>query len=252
MKFLKRSIDSYWLFKEYNQVLGLRESLCFILQELLKNEKLKKINVGGEPLLVRTNSPDLKVAIRTLFRSEFDEIELKNAHFILDAGAYIGTSAIYFSKKYPNAKIIALEPEAENFNLLVQNTKSINNIIPLKAALWSRSEIKELKDRNTGQWGYTISDTFDETHLLNQKVNCISIDAILKEYKINVIDLLKMDVEGSEKEILENSSGWIDKVNVISVELHDRIIVGCGRAFYLATKDFKKFKKKGEKITAYR
>ena len=71
-------------------------------------------------------------------------------------------------------------------------------------------------------------------------------------YGIESIDLLKMDIEGGEKDVLENAQGWIDCVDTITVELHDRICMGCDRAFYLATKDFVRFEKQGEKVTAYR
>ncbi len=74
----------------------------------------------------------------------------------------------------------------------------------------------------------------------------------MEKYSIDKIDLLKMDIEGGEKNVLENSSDWIDSVDIITVELHDRICVGCDRAFYLSTKDFKTFEKHGEKITAYK
>ena len=74
----------------------------------------------------------------------------------------------------------------------------------------------------------------------------------MKEHDIDSIDLLKMDIEGAEKDVLEKSSGWIDRVDVLCAELHDRICMGCDRAFYLATKDFRTFERHGEKITAYR
>jgi hypothetical protein len=74
----------------------------------------------------------------------------------------------------------------------------------------------------------------------------------MKEHDIDSIDLLKMDIEGEEKDVLEKSSGWIDRVDVLCAELHDRICMGCDRAFCLATKDFRTFERHGEKITAYR
>ena len=70
---------------------------------------------------MRTNSPDLKVAIRTLFKSEFENIELSNVSFIIDAGAYIGSSAIFFAEKFPNATIVAVEPEIGNYAMLLKN-----------------------------------------------------------------------------------------------------------------------------------
>jgi len=74
----------------------------------------------------------------------------------------------------------------------------------------------------------------------------------MNEHGIESIDLLKMDIEGGEKDVLENSQEWIGSVSAMTIELHDGISMGCSRAFYLATKDFKVFETHGEKVTAYR
>ncbi len=76
--------------------------------------------------------------------------------------------------------------------------------------------------------------------------------ALLTKYGFESIDLLKMDIEGGEKNVLESASDWVDLVKVMTVELHDRICMGCSRAFYLSTQNFQTFEKHGEKVTAYR
>ncbi|GHT40273.1 hypothetical protein FACS189443_0370 [Planctomycetales bacterium] len=60
----------------------------------------------------------------------------------------------------------------------------------------------------------------------------------MQDYNIKNIDVLKIDVEGSEKEIFENSDEWIDFVNVFLIELHDRIKPGCAKAFFNAINRF--------------
>ena len=55
----------------------------------------------------------------------------------IDAGANIGLAAVYFSSRFPEAKILALEVEAANFELLRHNTAFYPNITCLKKALWS-------------------------------------------------------------------------------------------------------------------
>lgn len=52
--------------------------------------------------------------------------------------------------------------------------------------------------------------------------------------------ILKMDIEGAEKEVFSNHPVWMSKIGMIVIELHDKIKVGCNRAFYLATDDFVK------------
>jgi len=223
-----------------------------ILDEALKREVERTISIGGTKIVVRSNTPDLKVAISSLFEKEYENIRCANPRTIIDVGANIGTSAIYFAKKYPDAKIYAVEPENGNFDLLTRNTVNYENIIPVKAAIWGSADKRVIKNRDTGHWGYTISDTQNKVTSTGQEIDCVTISNFMSEYKISKIDILKMDIEGGEKDVLENSSEWIHSVDVITAELHDRICMGCDRAFYLATKDFSEFEKHGEKVTAYR
>jgi len=224
----------------------------FILDDLSGRERVRPVRVGGTNIYVRTNTSDLNAAKDGLFDKEYENIRCSDPRVIIDAGAYIGTSAIFFAKKYPNARILALEPEESNFNMLLKNTETYENIIPIKSALWGVVGKKIIQYRYTGHWGYGISDTHNRTETTGQEIDCVTVGSLMKEYSFDKIDLLKMNIEGGEKDVLENSSDWIDSVNIMMVELHDRICMGCSRAFYLSTKDFKTIEPDGHKVTAYK
>lgn len=75
---------------------------------------------------------------------------------------------------------------------------------------------------------------------------------ILERFGISSIDILKLDIEGGEKKVLEDSHNWVDKVRVFVAELHDRIVPGCSDVFEIATGAFKLKNKRGEKVFASR
>lgn len=246
---LKSKLKRYYQY--YKAIKGWGALLC-ILDEIRKRGRERMIAINGVPIHLRTNTPDLFVAISGLYEEEYAYIHLSNPQVILDAGAHIGTSSIFFARKYPNAQVIAIEPEEENFDLLLKNTSQYKNIVAIRAAIWGTPEKRILQNRFTGQWGYTIAETSNRTESTGEEIDCLTIDILMKELGITSIDFLKMDIEGSEKDVLEKSAGWIDAVETITAELHDRICAGCEQAFYFATKDFKTFEMRGEKITAYR
>ena len=64
-----------------------------------------------------------------------------------------GFASIYFANKYPGAKIIAIEPEQSNFELLKDNIAPYPNIIPIQAALWHKNEEINLIDPGLGKSG---------------------------------------------------------------------------------------------------
>ena len=211
------------------------------------------LTIGNIPIKLRAGTSDEKVAKSVLQEGELQPLSgLSNIHTIIDGGANIGVTALAFAEMFPGATIIAIEPEDENFALLQENTKQNNNIITLNCALASCTGEQVLLDRNTGPWGYCLSKADDAITSRRQTVKCRTLDDIVNEYSLDSIDILKLDIEGGEKDVLESSGGWIDLVRVLVAELHDRITPGCSRAFDKATAAFDSIKASGEKQIAYR
>lgn len=180
------------------------------------------------PFILRPNTSDLNVFISIFI---LGDLRLKNKlkpKLIVDAGAYTGLSALYYSFKYPDTKIVAIEPERSNFEILEKNTGKSENISRIRAGLWSSSAKLIINARETGKWGFTVKEVAEsETY----DVKGIDLDEILRNTGMDEIDILKIDIEGSEKEVFsKNVQGWINKVKIIVVEMHDRFKPGCREA----------------------
>jgi FkbM family methyltransferase len=149
---------------------------------------------------------------------------------IVDAGAHIGMASILFTLKYPAARIIAIEPERSNFVALVRNTGAFKMITPIQAALW-----REDGEVTLGPSAAHTKGAFQIVENGPQRVRAITVDALMREAGINSIDFLKVDIEGAEIELFESCS-WIKKVEVIAIELHDRVRPGCSSVVHNAAK----------------
>jgi isoaspartyl peptidase/L-asparaginase-like protein (Ntn-hydrolase superfamily) len=66
----------------------------------------------------------------------------------------------------------------------------------------------------------------------SQEVISLTIEELMESYGLNFIDILKIDIEGAEKEVFSNSPPWLAKIGMIAIELHDKIKIGCNRSFY--------------------
>jgi FkbM family methyltransferase len=203
-------------------------------------------------LLVRTASPDIRVALSCL-GGEFDELlaEVPTLEhpFIIDAGGYIGTAAIVLAEAYPNAKIISLEPSSANFALLKQNVARYRNIVPLNVALAPEPGSTTLRNRGTGQWGFTIVPRPDDNagSETMEDVECVTIDMLMQRFDMDGIGILKLDIEGAERALFSADTGWITKTQAICIELHDRIVAGCTEKFEEVTLGRRNLKMQGEK-----
>lgn len=205
----------------------------------LKIKKKIEIQIDGKKLIIRTNTPDLGTALLSL-GNEFEPLaNLLDHNFndlIVDAGGYIGTSAIKFAEMYPNAKIVTIEPETENYNILTHNVKKYSNIEVIKAALVAKNDGELiLTNLGTGEWGNTVVNNNKLIKNLEtkniEKINGITLDDILTKYNNKKIGLLKIDIEGAEKEILDNANETLYDVYATFIELHDRFVPGCTESY---------------------
>lgn len=201
------------------------------------SDRLERKEFSGIPVFVRTGTPDQIVA-RSCLGKEFEtviDLVAKSAKpkIVLDLGGYIGTAAIAFATRIPNARVITLEPSPDNFRVLALNIASYPNIVGLNAAIGSKKGTAPIFARHTGEWGHTLVDhprDCAETTLLAQ-IPVVTVEELLAEYGEGRIPaLVKCDIEGGEVDLLSRPE-WVDAWAVVTAELHDRIIRGCRKAW---------------------
>ena len=140
---------------------------------------------------------------------------------VLDLGAYIGITALYFSS-HKGTKIYAVEPHPESFNSLVINMKNYPNVVPINYAVGMTEEtrfIAQAKDTI----GMTLFGKPEDTRFA---VKAVSIKTLFDEYKIDHVDMMKIDVENAEFEIFlsEGFDAVKDKIDYIIGEAHNDIM----------------------------
>ncbi len=190
--------------------------------------RVKSKMIGTQWLYLRTHSSDIRLANCLLGKdSEYAFLkkmpEILNAKVIVDGGANIGLFSRICRTLNKEAKIYAIEAEKDNFAMLEKNTKKAN-VICLKNGLWNSKARLKVHPRPTENVGFFCEEVKNG---MNYDVEAISVADILSEYKIEFIDVLKIDIEGSEYFVFdETSENWIDKVGVFIIELHDYLIEG--------------------------
>lgn len=229
--------------KRYQRIFGIRGPIGIAKGKLVGKPVLLQAKEFGLkwPVFLRVPSSDVRVFQQIFIRNEYKFDVNRNPEFIVDAGANIGLASVYFANQFPNARILAIEPEKENFEVLVKNVKPYPNVQPVLGALWSERVEVEVVDRGFGNWGFMIeapSNSQVASNSNHQMVEGMTVDMILDRYNIQKISILKLDIEGAELEVFRNSSSWIDRVDSLIIELHEHMKPGCNRSFYAATSGF--------------
>jgi FkbM family methyltransferase len=214
----------------------------FPLRHLAAAIGKKSVNVGIHDfgtINIRTKSTDATV-VRQIFKykeydmsgfSQFKRVqyrydELCRSGFIpiiIDAGANIGASAIWFAKIFPQAKILAIEPDATNAACCRINVKNFANVEIIEAAIGSSPGFASLKNESNDAWAV-------QTERINEKegVRICKVTELLEAFPSGRLFIIKIDIEGFEADLFDRNTAWLEEVAAILIEPHDWLLPGKG------------------------
>lgn len=217
MKFIQGLINVLRTIK----YLGVLQTIIYYRWRFKKN-KIFQIKVKGyaNRFSLRGGTSDSWVFDMNIIREEYSFIKTdRDIKTIIDGGANIGTASRYFNKRFPKAQIVSVEPSGSNFDILTSNTAGIDSITCLKGGLWSKNT--NLKIIDDLAWKYALRVIEDKE---SGDIQAYSITGIMEKMNWDFIDILKLDIEGSELELLSNNlSLWSHKVGMLIIELHPDI-----------------------------
>jgi FkbM family methyltransferase len=213
-----------------------------ILEQLNKFHFIKRlvsIKLPGIafPLFLRPGTSDFTLFRNIFVKGEYDINLPFTPETIIDGGGNIGFAAILFANRYPNAKIVTVEPEDSNFTVLQKNISPYKNITALKGGIWRNSSFLNIINPNSGKWAFRI----EESDKANEKsIKGFSINDIIKQAQWRNADLVKLDIEGSEKEVFEGDpDSWLRSAKGLIIELHDWLKPNCSTAVYNVVNRYK-------------
>jgi FkbM family methyltransferase len=169
--------------------------------------------IFGQPFEV-ADSASFISTFQQLFKEQIYRFEAKTAEpLIIDCGANIGLSILYFKRLYPKSRIVAFEADKSIFDILSRNVKNfaLDDVQLINRAVWS--SVTELNFTSDGADGGRLSVANDRSDHLVPTVR-------LKDYLDRKVDFLKLDIEGAETEVLHDCADQLANVGAVFVEYH--------------------------------
>lgn len=191
-----------------------------------KTIMVMKYKKYGLKCYLRKNSADLLVFGNVCLANgyefalkEFDKLD--SVEYIVDLGANIGITSKILAMRYPGAKVVSVEPDADNFKVLKANMKSIEHSVVKKCGVWNK-KTKLAILRGKEEYGFRLVEDSNGT------IPVIGMAELIRENELTRIDILKVDIEGSEYQLFDESAEkWLDIVQSIVIEIHDHLVEGC-------------------------
>lgn len=243
--------DTVWL--RVKRTLGLSSEIPFTFR--LKDEGIHYQKLGfhsrrfgrlieisnikpffGSKALVRPLTSDRLVLDQVFIVQEYKPlVELvlefqsnKQPILILDAGANAGYTSLYFNHYFPQARIIAIEPDPGNFDVLLKMiaiNKLTAAILPMQRALWTNSaELLSLDSSFRDGMEWSRRTTIDNSVNSGVKVKTITLGQLMEENQDESIKILKMDIEGTEVKLFNDESFKAclrRNVSYVALEIHE-------------------------------
>ena len=201
------------------------------------NRAIYEIKVPGYPHPVKIrggNGSDGFAFYQILAMKDFDIFQDFGApRLMIDAGANIGMSSIYFLNRYPKLKVVAIEPDPETFEICRINLAPYSDrVVLIQGAIWSSCGRVTLV-KGELEWNSHVRQAEAGA---DGSVEAYDVSALIAAGGGGPVDLLKVDIEGGELELFGcNTEAWLPAVKNISIEFHGD---ECEKTFFRALEGY--------------
>ena len=208
-----------WILFQSRDALTVR----ILTNRLKESERAKKylpvhLRCVDGTLLVRPESTDRRLVKQIFGDGEYRPIDGWTYRTVLDCGANCGLFAAY-AQSQGGAILqayIGVEPDPESFDILSEmlQIRGMRSISRLFQAAVAETDGTARFDTTGDSWVHRLADQG------SLQVRTLSINSLLDRAGLAEVDLLKLDIEGGEKAVMETLPAWRDRVRCIVIELH--------------------------------
>lgn len=226
---IRRTKHKWHRFLGLSSLVGLGPALIcsssLLLGRLTRLRPSLRLRLRGypHPLWIRLGASDLRSLSQVFLEEEYRDIgELSPGGVIIDCGANVGCSSVYFLEKYPNCRVLAVEPDGGNVAVLKRNLAPYAERAEIvQAGVWSERTLLSFRRerfRDGTEWTRQLecSRTGDSGDIVG-----VGVADLLARTSRGRIALLKMDIEGAEAVVFgAGPQAWLERVEVLAIELH--------------------------------
>jgi FkbM family methyltransferase len=215
------------------KAIGSARTLDVLTRRFLRRSGVLKASLRGWPGTIEIDplDSDLFVAAQIFGHNEYgldDRVtarlnersaELRKAGripVIVDGGANVGYSALFFSVTYPEALVVALEPGQNAVASLKRNVADQPRVRSIHAALWSHTKGVRLRSTANGSWGH-----FVENGDCGELTPSVTLHGLFDDNPEWEPLIVKLDIEGAEKTVVATSPDVFRSAPCIMIEPHD-------------------------------
>jgi FkbM family methyltransferase len=192
-----------------------------------------RIRATRRVIRARRGSSDLRVVLQVYAKGEIDPPVPVEAARILDAGSNVGITVGAFMDRFPDARILALEPDPENIAAFRENITD-DRVLLVEAGLWDADGTLNIANPESASWARQV-EASTEAH--PGTIAAHTLDTLAARAGVDRFDILKIDIEGAETRIfVDTFRHHFEDARMVFVEAHgpaaqrqiDAFLLSCG------------------------
>lgn len=183
---------------------------------------MKRIKFLGKRYIPGDNLGLLGIEIMLKDYYRYYYIESLQSPIIVDIGANVGNFTLASDIFYRDSKIYAVEPVKNTYDILKFNTKQHENISIFNMAVGDRNEVKKIyfSDDENDRASFFEENIVDKKEVKSVDIDVIRLGDLLEKQRLDSVDVLKIDVEGFEREVIDGLGERIDSIRYLIIEIH--------------------------------
>jgi FkbM family methyltransferase len=169
---------------------------------------------------------------RRLLDAYRDHVSQGRRPLVLDCGANIGLASVWFAAAFPQAHICAIEPDQGNFSLLTENTWPFRDRATLiRGAVWGDASHVRISNPGAGSAAFRVEPAPSSDA---GAIEAYTVGQICKRVGAPAPFIVKLDIEGAQKDVFARNAEWVGETHLIALELDDWLLPwqGTSRPFF--------------------
>ena len=178
--------------------------------------------------VVRKRTTDWSTYRQIFLREGWSFKESIRPRTVIDLGANVGYATVWYHVNYPAARIVAVEPDAANcaaarLNIALGCGDGADVTLET-TAIWHNDSWLKIRDPHAKASGLQVTEAKPGER---GAFRATTVGSIMDRYGMDTVDVVKVDIESSERYLFSKHTEWLDRVNCVAIEFHDRMVPGC-------------------------
>ena len=159
-----------------------------------------RVRMGQTVRTIRVSTAAEMLVLKEVLVERLYDVDMAKPRVVVDLGANVGIASLHFLERWPDARVIAVEPDPTTVRKLRSNVAGQPGVVVVQAAIVGSPAASVSFLADASSWGSRVADDSEDGTV---RVPALTLTQLLTQVDVDHVDLLKIDIEGMEHQVLQ-------------------------------------------------